>query len=144
MWHNVANIPSFVPRAIYVPAGSRNPPASISAGRVVPAGSRNPPASVLLVVLFLLVVGIDQHLFLLDNPHKNKDLGIIDSGCSRSMAGNKEKLDDFVKIIGGTITFGGGDGKINGKGTIRPIGDHLKPFGCLVTILNTSDSLGKI
>ncbi|GJR84248.1 putative ribonuclease H-like domain-containing protein [Tanacetum coccineum] len=54
-----------------------------------------------------------------DNPHKNKDLGIVDSGCSRSMTGNKEKLDDFVKIIGGTVTFGGGDGKITGKGTIR-------------------------
>ncbi|GJS28642.1 putative ribonuclease H-like domain-containing protein [Tanacetum coccineum] len=48
MWQNVANIPSFVPRAAYVPGGSRNPPTS-------------------------------------DNPHKNKDLGIIDSGCSRSM-----------------------------------------------------------
>ncbi|GKE59310.1 hypothetical protein Tco_1498495, partial [Tanacetum coccineum] len=35
-----------------------------------------------------------------DNPHKNKDLGIVDSGCSKSMIGNKEKLDDFVKIIG--------------------------------------------
>ncbi|GJS06490.1 putative ribonuclease H-like domain-containing protein [Tanacetum coccineum] len=35
------------------------------------------------------------------------------------MTGNKEKLDDFVKIIGGTVTFGGGDGKITGKGTIR-------------------------
>ncbi|GKF09045.1 hypothetical protein Tco_0043269, partial [Tanacetum coccineum] len=51
--------------------------------------------------LFLLVVGIDQHLFLLENPHRNRDLGILDSGCSRSMTGNKEKLDDFVKIIGG-------------------------------------------
>ncbi|GJU23593.1 ribonuclease H-like domain-containing protein [Tanacetum coccineum] len=35
------------------------------------------------------------------------------------MTGNKEKLDDFVKIIGGTVTFRGGDGKITGKGTIR-------------------------
>ncbi|GJZ70944.1 putative ribonuclease H-like domain-containing protein [Tanacetum coccineum] len=34
------------------------------------------------------------------------------------MTGNKEKLDDFVKIIGGTVTFRGGDGKIIGKGTI--------------------------
>ncbi|GKF70500.1 hypothetical protein Tco_0203557, partial [Tanacetum coccineum] len=33
-----------------------------------------------------------------ENPHKNRDLGIVDSGCSRSMIGNKEKLDDFVKI----------------------------------------------
>nr|GFA66957.1 hypothetical protein [Tanacetum cinerariifolium] len=42
-----------------------------------------------------------------------------DSGCSRSMTGNKEKLDDFVQVKGGTVTFGGGDGKITGKGTIR-------------------------
>ncbi|GJR90007.1 putative ribonuclease H-like domain-containing protein [Tanacetum coccineum] len=46
MWHNVANIPSFVPRAAYVPAGSRNPLASVSAGSAFPAGSRNRPASV--------------------------------------------------------------------------------------------------
>nr|GEZ65974.1 putative ribonuclease H-like domain-containing protein [Tanacetum cinerariifolium] len=35
------------------------------------------------------------------------------------MTGNKEKLDDFVQVKGGTATFGGGDGKITGKGTIR-------------------------
>ncbi|GJS36836.1 putative ribonuclease H-like domain-containing protein [Tanacetum coccineum] len=35
------------------------------------------------------------------------------------MTGNKEKLDDFVMIVGGTVTFGGGDGRITGKGTIR-------------------------
>nr|GFA88053.1 putative ribonuclease H-like domain-containing protein [Tanacetum cinerariifolium] len=35
------------------------------------------------------------------------------------MTRNKEKLDDFVQVIGGTVTFGGGDGKITGKGTIR-------------------------
>ncbi|GJV84720.1 putative ribonuclease H-like domain-containing protein [Tanacetum coccineum] len=58
-------------------------------------------------------------LKVLDNPHTNKDLGIVDSGCSRSMTGNKEKLADFVKIKGGTVTFGGGDGQITGKGTIR-------------------------
>nr|GFC17240.1 putative ribonuclease H-like domain-containing protein [Tanacetum cinerariifolium] len=51
--------------------------------------------------------------------HVNKDICIVDSGCSRSMTGNKEKLDDFVQIKGGTVTFGGGDGKITGKGTIR-------------------------
>ncbi|GJW91660.1 putative ribonuclease H-like domain-containing protein [Tanacetum coccineum] len=36
-----------------------------------------------------------------ENPYKNRYLGIVDSGCSRSMTGNKEKLDDFVKIVGG-------------------------------------------
>ncbi|GJR09514.1 putative ribonuclease H-like domain-containing protein [Tanacetum coccineum] len=41
------------------------------------------------------------------------------NGCSRSMTGNKEKLDDFVQIKGGIVKFGGGDGRISGKGTIR-------------------------
>nr|GEY61548.1 ribonuclease H-like domain-containing protein [Tanacetum cinerariifolium] len=35
------------------------------------------------------------------------------------MTRNKEKLDDFVQVKGGTVTFGGEDGKITGKGTIR-------------------------
>ncbi|GJR95224.1 putative ribonuclease H-like domain-containing protein [Tanacetum coccineum] len=29
------------------------------------------------------------HQFYMENPHKNRDLGIIDSGCSRSMTGNR-------------------------------------------------------
>ncbi|GKD55548.1 hypothetical protein Tco_1288935, partial [Tanacetum coccineum] len=40
VWKNVENIPSFVPRPAYVPAGSRNRPTS------VPAGSSNRPTSV--------------------------------------------------------------------------------------------------
>ncbi|GJR56161.1 putative ribonuclease H-like domain-containing protein [Tanacetum coccineum] len=148
MWHNVANIPSFVPRAASVPAGSRKSPASVSADSAFPAGSRNRPASIPAGRPFSTgwknhaarpMTRPTSHYFqhfsrpgyynqmymnerrwgTADNPHKNKDLGIIDSGCSRSMTGNKEKLDDFVKIIGGTVTFGGGDGKITGKGTIR-------------------------
>ncbi|GJY86188.1 putative ribonuclease H-like domain-containing protein [Tanacetum coccineum] len=35
------------------------------------------------------------------------------------MTGNKEKLDDFVQVKGGIVKFGGGDGRISGKGTIR-------------------------
>ncbi|GJT75040.1 putative ribonuclease H-like domain-containing protein [Tanacetum coccineum] len=140
--YNVANIPSFVPRAAYVPTGNRNPPASVFAGSTFPAGRRNRPASVsagwrnnAARPMTRPTSHYFQHFKRLDcynqlymdegrwgtadNPHKNKDLGIVDSGCSRSMTGNKEKLDDFVKIIGGTVTFGGGDGKITGKGTIR-------------------------
>ncbi|GJT80142.1 putative ribonuclease H-like domain-containing protein [Tanacetum coccineum] len=142
MWNNVANIPSFVPKAASVPAGSRNRPAS------VPAGSRNRPTSIPAGRPFSAgwknnaarpMTRPTSHYFqhfsrpgyynqmymdegrwgTAENPHKNKDLGIVDSGCSRSMTGNKEKLDDFVKIVGGTVTFGGGDGKITGKGTIR-------------------------
>nr|GFA38788.1 ribonuclease H-like domain-containing protein [Tanacetum cinerariifolium] len=48
-----------------------------------------------------------------------EDEGIFDSGCSRSMTGNKERLDDFHTFHGGKVTFGGGEGRITGKGTIR-------------------------
>ncbi|GJT03339.1 putative ribonuclease H-like domain-containing protein [Tanacetum coccineum] len=153
MWTNVANIPSFVPKAASVPAGSRNRPTSVPAGSrnrptSVPAGSRHRPTSVPTGRPFsagwknnaarpmtrptshyfqhFSRPGYYNHMDMnkgrwgtAENPHKNRDLGIVDSGCSRSMTGNKEKLDDFVKIVGGTVTFGGGDGKITGKGTIR-------------------------
>ncbi|GJV42927.1 ribonuclease H-like domain-containing protein [Tanacetum coccineum] len=39
---------------------------------------------------------------------KAKDRGIVDSGCSRSMSGNRDKLEDFVAMDGGEVTFGGG------------------------------------
>ncbi|GJS81257.1 putative ribonuclease H-like domain-containing protein [Tanacetum coccineum] len=130
MWKNVENIPLFVPRPAYVPAGSRNRPTSVPTGNPFPAGSRNRPTSSLVGLAHItkwIWMGEDGELLLrpqqvvlgTDNPHTNKDLGIVDSGCSRSMTGNKEKLADFVKIKGGTVTFGGGDGKITGKGTIR-------------------------
>ncbi|GJX29607.1 putative ribonuclease H-like domain-containing protein [Tanacetum coccineum] len=54
------------------------------------------------------------------NPHKlTEDLGIVDSGCSRSMTGNRHTLENFQEFKGGNVTFGGGEGKITGKGTIR-------------------------
>nr|GFA34660.1 hypothetical protein [Tanacetum cinerariifolium] len=43
---------------------------------------------------------------------KAKDRGIVDSGCSRSMSGNKDKLEDFKDFDGGEVTFGGSTGKI--------------------------------
>ncbi|GJW28823.1 putative ribonuclease H-like domain-containing protein [Tanacetum coccineum] len=127
----VENIPSFVPRPAYLPAGSRNRPTSILAGRLFPAGWHNPAARPMTrpksqyFQQFSRPGSYNQmdmdggRWRTADNPHTNKDLGIVDSGCSRSMTGNKEKLADFVKIKGGTVTFGGGDGQITGKGTIR-------------------------
>ncbi|GKB89889.1 hypothetical protein Tco_0962161 [Tanacetum coccineum] len=53
------------------------------------------------------------------DPSTDNDVGIVDNGCSRSMTGNKEKLDNFVQVKGGIVKFGGGDGRISGKGTIR-------------------------
>nr|GEU48220.1 hypothetical protein [Tanacetum cinerariifolium] len=38
-----------------------------------------------------------------------KDEGVFDSGCSRSMTGYKERLDDFQEFQGGKVTFGGGE-----------------------------------
>ncbi|GJY13065.1 ribonuclease H-like domain, reverse transcriptase, RNA-dependent DNA polymerase [Tanacetum coccineum] len=41
MWNKSANIPSFVPKAASVPAGSRNRPTSVPAGRPFSAGWKN-------------------------------------------------------------------------------------------------------
>nr|GEZ21454.1 ribonuclease H-like domain-containing protein [Tanacetum cinerariifolium] len=108
-------------------------------------------------------------LMLKDNSlrlEKEKDTGIVDSGCSRSMSGNKDKLEYFEDFDGGEVTFKGSTGKISRKGTIKTKNLnfenvlyvkelqhfnlisvsqilYLKPFGCHVAILNTSDPLGK-
>ena len=49
----------------------------------------------------------------------DNDIGIVENGCSRSLTGSKDKLDDFVQVKGGIVKFGGGDGRISKKGTIR-------------------------
>ncbi|GKC57849.1 ribonuclease H-like domain-containing protein, partial [Tanacetum coccineum] len=56
------------------------------------------------------------------NPHQDlKDKGVIDSGCSRHMTGNRSYLTDYEEIDGGFVAFGGNSkgGKITGKGKIR-------------------------
>nr|GEZ82709.1 ribonuclease H-like domain-containing protein [Tanacetum cinerariifolium] len=79
---------------------SRNRLASIHAGRSIPAASRNRPASIHAGRHIL--AGRDDGVLLLSpqqvvfreitdltcnevHPHMNKDIGIVDSGCSRSM-----------------------------------------------------------
>ncbi|GJT03196.1 ribonuclease H-like domain-containing protein [Tanacetum coccineum] len=55
-----------------------------------------------------------------DNPHRTlKNKGIIDSGCSRHMTGNKAYLADFQDFNGGPVAFGGSKGYIIGKGKIK-------------------------
>nr|GEX38773.1 ribonuclease H-like domain-containing protein [Tanacetum cinerariifolium] len=113
-----------------IPAASRNRQAYIHAGRSIPAASRNRLASI-HASRYILAGRINKPTSFpagrsvpsgwtnpAVHPHVNKDINIVDSGCSRSMTGNKEKLDDFVQVKGGTVTFGGGDGKITEKGTI--------------------------
>ncbi|GJX28102.1 ribonuclease H-like domain-containing protein [Tanacetum coccineum] len=50
-----------------------------------------------------------------------KDHAIIDSGCSGSMTGYKDKLSDFKDYKGGYVAFGNDSkgGRITGKGTIK-------------------------
>ncbi|GKC45179.1 ribonuclease H-like domain-containing protein [Tanacetum coccineum] len=41
------------------------------------------------------------------NPHQDlKDKGVIDSGCSRHMTGNRSYLTDYEEIDGGFVAFG--------------------------------------
>nr|GEV13042.1 ribonuclease H-like domain-containing protein [Tanacetum cinerariifolium] len=48
-----------------------------------------------------------------------KDRGIVDSGCSQSISGNKDKQEDFEDFDGEEVTFGGSTRKISRKGTIK-------------------------
>nr|GEZ89463.1 ribonuclease H-like domain-containing protein [Tanacetum cinerariifolium] len=124
------------PASIYagkhIPAGRINKPAPFPAGSSVPTGWTNPAARPFFKPTNLY---FDNHVVLGDitdlicngvprtkvHPHVNKDIDIVDSGCSRIMTGNKEKLDEFMQVKGDTVPFGGdgGDGKITGRGTIR-------------------------
>nr|GEY17109.1 hypothetical protein [Tanacetum cinerariifolium] len=48
-----------------------------------------------------------------DNPHQTlKRKGIIDSGCSRHITGNKAYLVDYQDFNGGPVAFGGSKGHI--------------------------------
>nr|GEW42857.1 ribonuclease H-like domain-containing protein [Tanacetum cinerariifolium] len=73
-----------------------------------------------------------------DDPHKTlKDKGIVDSGCSRHMTGNKAHLADYQEFKGGSVAFGGSNGRITGKGKIKAGSFNLKnidPSGDLVCL----------
>ncbi|GJX12920.1 putative ribonuclease H-like domain-containing protein [Tanacetum coccineum] len=56
------------------------------------------------------------------NPRRGtKRICVIDSGCSGSMTGDKDKLSDFKDYKGGYVAFGNDPkgGRITGKGTIK-------------------------
>ncbi|GKE36055.1 ribonuclease H-like domain-containing protein, partial [Tanacetum coccineum] len=55
-----------------------------------------------------------------DDPQKAlKNKGIVDSGCSRHMTGNKAYLVEYQDYNGGPVAFGGSKGYISGKGKIK-------------------------
>ncbi|GJY28934.1 ribonuclease H-like domain-containing protein [Tanacetum coccineum] len=47
------------------------------------------------------------------------DKGIVDSGCSRHMTGNKAYVAEYQDFNGGPVAFGGCKGYITGKGKIK-------------------------
>ncbi|GKE37918.1 putative ribonuclease H-like domain-containing protein, partial [Tanacetum coccineum] len=127
IWDNTTRVTQsnpFVPQAVrlrsgkvsipaarpnQVPAG-RPTPVSIGRPKPVSTGKQNRPPP----------VHASRRNSSLVNLHTDTgDEGIVNSGCSRSMTGNKERLDDFQPFRGGKVTFGGGEGRITRKGTIR-------------------------
>ncbi|GJX43514.1 ribonuclease H-like domain-containing protein [Tanacetum coccineum] len=73
-----------------------------------------------------------------DYPHRTfQNKGIVDSGCSRHMTGNKAYLAEYQDFNGGPVAFGGSKGYITGKGGLA----------CLIskaTINESNKCLGKI
>ncbi|GJX18899.1 putative ribonuclease H-like domain-containing protein [Tanacetum coccineum] len=55
------------------------------------------------------------------NPQQKeyKEKGVIDSGCSRHMTGNKFYLTEYEVYDGGFVSFGDGKGRISRKGKIK-------------------------
>nr|GEW58098.1 copia protein [Tanacetum cinerariifolium] len=92
---------------------------TVSAGQPNPvfAGQPNPVSAgdATLACNSILLSVSDNSIRL----EKEKDRGIVDSGCSRSISGNKDELENFEDFDGGEVTFGGSTGKISGKGTIK-------------------------
>ncbi|GJX88083.1 putative ribonuclease H-like domain-containing protein, partial [Tanacetum coccineum] len=104
------------------PAGWSKRPAPVSAGGPVSAGWLNPeffrPSSVHFNNMYWPNVYDPMYM----TKGRWGTAVKTSAGSSQNLAGsprNKEKLDDFVQIKGGIVKFGGGDGRISGKGTIR-------------------------
>ncbi|GKF22758.1 hypothetical protein Tco_0075080, partial [Tanacetum coccineum] len=58
-----------------------------------------------------------RHYWNQDYPQRTlQNKGIVDSGCSRHMTGNKAYLAEYQDFNGGPIAFGGSKGYITGKG----------------------------
>ncbi|GJR92194.1 putative ribonuclease H-like domain-containing protein [Tanacetum coccineum] len=61
-----------------------------------------------------------EHYWHKDYPHRAlQNKGIVDSGCSRHMTGNKAYLTKYQDFNGCPIAFGGSKGHITGKGKIK-------------------------
>nr|GEV96069.1 hypothetical protein [Tanacetum cinerariifolium] len=133
----------FVPQAVLLRTGKVNIPSArpqpVPTGKPkvfapVPTGRQNRPFPVPTDRGYSpsIISGINGQLLLSpqqvvlgnhiekENPFPDvEDEGVFDSGYSRSMTGNKERLDDFQVFQGRKVTFGGGEGRITGKAKIQ-------------------------
>ncbi|GJZ94475.1 ribonuclease H-like domain-containing protein [Tanacetum coccineum] len=85
------------------------------------------------------------------NPHQKeyKEKGVINSGCSRHMTGNKCYLTEYEDYDGGFVSFGDGKGRISGKGKIKTGTldfDNVHWMSCLIqlTLSSLDDSQATI
>ncbi|GJZ66933.1 ribonuclease H-like domain-containing protein [Tanacetum coccineum] len=63
-----------------------------------------------------------------DYPHRTlQNKGIVDSGCSRHMTGNKAYLAEYQDFNGGPVAFRGSKGYITGKGIKREYSNARTP-----------------
>ncbi|GKF31675.1 hypothetical protein Tco_0101473, partial [Tanacetum coccineum] len=70
-----------------------------------------------------------------DNPQRAlKNKGIVDSGCSKNMTGNKAYIVKYQDYNCGHVAFGGRKGYITGKGKIKTEKLDFKDV-CFVTEL---------
>ncbi|GKC02641.1 hypothetical protein Tco_0994251 [Tanacetum coccineum] len=84
------------------------------------------------------ILSYENEVLQSDYPHRTfQNKGIVDSGCSRHMTGNKAYLAEYQDFNGGPVAFGGSKGYITGKGGLA----------CLIskaTINESNKCLGKI
>ncbi|GJW08386.1 ribonuclease H-like domain-containing protein [Tanacetum coccineum] len=75
-----------------------------------------------------------KNISLSSRTFQNK--GIVDSGCSRHMTGNKAYLAEYQDFNGGPVAFGGSKCYITGKENIVPSGD----LACLIANATIDES----
>nr|GEW21832.1 hypothetical protein [Tanacetum cinerariifolium] len=122
-------VPTGKPKVTPVPTGkTKVTPVSTGKPRVKPVPTGKPKVTLVPTgkpqVSTPVPIGRLNRPFLVSTdrgytPSESPFSATEDEGCSRSMTGNKERLDDFHAFHGGKVTFGGGEGRITGKGTTR-------------------------
>ncbi|GJU62394.1 hypothetical protein Tco_1244229 [Tanacetum coccineum] len=74
-----------------------------------------------------------------DYPHRAlKNKGIVDSGCSRHMIGNKAYLAEYHVFNGGPVSFRGSKSYITGKGAAKASSTNIFYYTASTPVSNVS------